>query len=132
MVAGVDGDLTDHQDAILGAFRRISEAFKELSRRVDHLSHEITPGRNLRPTAARPDGDAKPEADGQATGEMRKAQAVREDFMERALEAQKAGRIDGRQVAEAEACINSGQPVPVEILQAVVGGNASNKLEAVL
>src|SRR5689334_11322849 len=81
MVAGVDGDLKNNQDAILEMFRKVTAVIMALSDRVDHLSHEITPGRNLKPSAARPDNDALPASDDEAPGEMRKAQIVRDSFM---------------------------------------------------
>jgi hypothetical protein len=43
-----------------------------------------------------------------------------EEFMAKALDAQKLGRITGLQVATAEACLNRGQQVPADIIANVL------------
>lgn len=45
-----------------------------------------------------------------------------EEFMAKALDAQKLGRITGIEVATAEAYLNRGQPVPASIIERVVQG----------
>lgn len=50
------------------------------------------------------------------------ADAISPDqFMAKALDAQKAGRLTGLDVSTAEACLNRGQQVPANIVSAVLG-----------
>lgn len=44
-----------------------------------------------------------------------------EQFMAKALDAQKAGRLSGLEVATAEASLNRGQPVPADIIAKALG-----------
>jgi len=59
------------------------------------------------------------------TEELRKSEAgdglTGEEFMAKAMSAQAAGRINGTQVAIAEAHINAGKNPPLDILKAVLG-----------
>ncbi len=45
-----------------------------------------------------------------------------EEFMAKALDAQKLGRLTGIEVATAEAYLNRGQPVPASIIERVIQG----------
>lgn len=62
----------------------------------------------------------KPAAGGDMAKSTAEAGMQPEEFMVKALDAQKLGRITGLQVAVAEANLNRGQPVPADIIQRVL------------
>jgi len=82
----------------------------------------VTQGRAIRALQARPaardGGQPAPLAKA-----LRRTGLGAEEFMTKAMSAQAAGKITGRDVATAEQCINAGQQPPAEIVRAVVGAN---------
>ncbi|MDR2875423.1 MAG: hypothetical protein LBV44_05785 [Methylobacillus sp.] len=95
------------------------------------LVSEILEQRNLLAKAKTARKKRKPDdivAKALATGKpilflrKKKSKPNATDFMVKALDAQKAGRITGGDVARAEAYINRGMQVPAKIVRAVNGG----------
>lgn len=99
---------------VIGLLKGQAEMIKSLSEQVKKLGGEGR-GRKAMVTISEKKDVTTPLAKSEAKDGL-----TGEQFMAKAMSAQKEGRINGFQVSLAEACLNKGQEIPADIVQRVL------------
>src|SRR5690606_10978380 len=100
-------------ETAVSLIKKQGDMIKSLSERVAKLGGEGRGRKAVVSVVERPNP-------GSTLSKSDPASTTGEEFLAKALDAQKAGRITSLDVATAEACLNRGQPVPASIIQRVV------------
>lgn len=100
-------------ETAVSLIKKQGDMIKSLSERVAKLGGEGRGRKAVVSVVERPNP-------GSTLSKSDPASMTGEEFLAKALDAQKAGRITSLDVATAEACLNRGQPVPASIIQRVV------------
>jgi hypothetical protein len=95
--------------AILKLFRQMSGVIQAQGRAIRDLQARV---------GGRDQGRGAPDFGKPLTKALDRPEA--QVFLAKALEAQRAGRLAGVRVAEAEAYLNAGKPLPLDLVQAVL------------
>jgi len=108
-----ESSMTKALESAIGLIKGQGELIKSLHEQIKKLGGE---GRGRRAVVSVVE---KP-APGSALAKSEPGALTGEEFLAKALDAQKAGRITSLDVATAEACLNRGERVPAHIIQRVV------------
>lgn len=112
-VETAEGNMTKALDAAVNLIKGQGELIKSLSDQVKKLSGE---GRGRKAVVSVTEKTSTTEA---MTKSMQTPGMTADQFFAKALDAQRAGRISGTEIAVAEACLNRGEQIPESIVQRV-------------